>query len=168
MKDGMLSADNSTWKFGAGWSRIVPLVVICVFVAGCATTPSRPIATSRADDQAQILSALQGSADAWNRGDIKGHLAVYVDTATFMTATGPRPGVAQAEAGFLRSYWRDGRPRQTLRFEQVAIRWLDEGAALQTGHFILSGGGEPEQSGWFTLIWQRTGQGWRIVHDHAS
>jgi hypothetical protein len=29
-------------------------------------------------------------------------------------------------------------------------------------------GSEPDQSGWFTLVWQRTADGWRVIHNHSS
>lgn len=119
-------------------------------------------------DAAAIRAATSASADAWNRGDLKGHLAIYVDSVTFMTRTGPRPGVAAIEQSFTTTYFRDGSPKQQLRFEQTTIRRLDTNSALETGRFVLSGGGEPDQSGWFTLIWVRTAQGWKAVHDHSS
>lgn len=121
-----------------------------------------------AGDEAAIHAALQGSADAWNAADLRGHLAIYVDSVTFMTRNGPRPGVAPIEQAFSQTYWRDGRPIQNLRFEQAVVRPLGPGAALQTGRFVLSGGGEAEQSGWFSLVWVRTPHGWRVVHDHSS
>ena len=108
------------------------------------------------------------SAAAWNRGNLKEHLALYVDTVTFMTTNGPRPGVDAVERAFAEKYFRDGRPKQTLSFSQVVLRPLGRDAALETGRFLLSGGGEPEQSGWFTLVWVRTPDGWRVVHDHSS
>lgn len=125
-------------------------------------------ASGWAADQAAIRAATTASADAWNRGDLKGHVAIYVDSVTFMTRNGPRPGVAAIEQSFATTYFRDGRPKQQLRFEQVTIRRLDANSALETGRFILSGGGEPEQSGWFTLVWVRTEAGWKAVHDHSS
>ena len=145
-------------------------LVASLLMGACGSPP--PAAdlspASWAAAEAQIRSALQGSADAWNAADLKGHLAIYVDSATFMTSTGPRRGLAPTEEAFARTYWRDGRRRQNLRFEQAVVRPLGAGAALVTGRFILSGGGEPEQSGWFTLVWVRTSQGWRVVHDHSS
>ena len=119
-------------------------------------------------DTAEIRSLTKASSDAWNRGNLKEHLAFYVDTVTFMTANGPRPGVAAVEKAFSEKYFRDGAPKQTLSFSQVVIRPLGRDAALETGRFLLSGGGEPDQSGWFTLVWMRTVDGWRAVHDHSS
>jgi ketosteroid isomerase-like protein len=125
-------------------------------------------AGAQTDDAAQMLAALQASEDAWNRGDLKGHLAIYGESVTAMTKNGPRPGIAPIEAAFAKAYFRDGKPKQQLRTEQVNVRPLGADAALVTGRFILSGGGEPEQSGWFTLVWQRTPSGWWVVHDHSS
>lgn len=121
-----------------------------------------------AADEAAIRAATLASADAWNRADLKGHTAIYVDSVTFMTGTGPRPGVAAIEQQFSTVFFRDGKPKQNLRFEQVVVRRLDQNSALETGRFILSGGGEPDQSGWFTLVWVRTAAGWKAVHDHSS
>jgi hypothetical protein len=33
---------------------------------------------------------------------------------------------------------------------------------------VLTGGGEMDRSGWFSLTWEKTGAGWRIIHDHSS
>ena len=115
-----------------------------------------------------MLSALKQSADAWNRGDLKGHLAIYDDSVFVMTKTGPRPGIAAIQSSFSAAYFKDGKPKQSLSMEQVTIRVLSTGSALMTGRFILSGGGAPDQAGWFTLIWIRTTSGWKAVHDHTS
>ncbi len=151
-------------------SRWIPVAAL-LLLAACAA-PGAPGASGVPDgwsaDEAAIQRALQGSADAWNAADLRGHLGIYVDSVTFMTRNGPRPGVAPIEQAFSQTYWRDGRPIQNLRFEQAVVRPLASGAALQTGRFVLSGGGEPEQSGWFTLVWVRTPAGWRVVHDHSS
>jgi ketosteroid isomerase-like protein len=149
----------------------VPLAtLVAILMTACATVPpGGPVVPATWEaDRAEILAALRGSSDAWNAADLPGHLAIYVDSVTFMTGNGPRPGVEPVREAFSRTYWRDGRPLQRLDFEQVTIRPLDANAALQTGRFILSGGGRDEQSGWFTLVWVRTAEGWRAVHDHSS
>lgn len=111
---------------------------------------------------------LQASVEAFNRGDLPGHLSIYDPSVTFMTKNGPRPGIAPIETAFRETYFRDGLPKQQLRFEQLAIRPLGTGQAMATGRFVLSGGEEPDQTGWFTLVWSRTAAGWRAIHDHSS
>lgn len=137
---------------------------------GTAPAPSTgvPVPATWAADEAAIRATTRESADAWNRGDLRGHLAFYVDSVTFMTRNGPRPGVDAVERAFTEAYFVDGMPKQRLDFEQVTVRPLGRDAALETGRFVLSGGGLPEQSGWFTLVWIRTADGWRAVHDHSS
>jgi uncharacterized protein (TIGR02246 family) len=150
--------------------RYPSLLLLAFLLGACAAAAPgpAPVPTTWSADEAQIRALTRASAEAWNRGDLKGHLSFYVDTVTFMTRTGPRPGVAAVEEAFTKAYFRDGRPKQTLSFDQVTVRPLGRDAALETGRFLLSGGGEPEQSGWFTLVWVRTAQGWRAVHDHSS
>jgi len=119
-------------------------------------------------DEAEIRQALANSVDAFNRGDLPGHLAIYDPGVTFMTKDGPRPGIAPIEQAFREHYFKDGKPIQQLRFEQLAVRSLGPDSALATARWALAGGGKPELSGWFTLVWQRTAAGWRAVHDHSS
>jgi uncharacterized protein (TIGR02246 family) len=121
-----------------------------------------------AQDEAEIRAAMQASVDAWNRGDLKGHLAIYDPSVTVMTKSGPRPTIEAIEKSFGQAYFVDGRAKQSLRMESISIRSLSGQSALVTGRFVLSGGTEPEQSGWFTLVWIHTAAGWRAIHDHTS
>ncbi|HEX8361150.1 MAG TPA: SgcJ/EcaC family oxidoreductase [Longimicrobium sp.] len=145
-------------------------LLVALSAAACATPPAGagPVPQNWSADEAQIRAAMQASSDAWNRGDLKGHLAIYVDSVTFMTRNGPRPGVAAIEQSFTQTFFQGGQPKQNLRFEQMAVRPLGPGSALGTGRFILSGGGQPDATGWFTLVWVRTADGWRAVHDHSG
>ena len=140
----------------------------CLMLGACAVPSRSPTGIINEQDEAQIFAALQDSVEAWNRGDLKGHLAIYDPSVTVMTKNGPRPTIEAIETSFGRTYFVDGKPKQNLRMESVRVRALSEQSALVTGHFVLSGGTEPEQSGWFTLVWVHTAVGWRAVHDHTS
>jgi ketosteroid isomerase-like protein len=111
---------------------------------------------------------LDESATAWNRGDLDGHLADNADSISFMTRKGPIVGKAKTADALRRSFFKDGKPIQQLRFEQVTIRPLGDDHALVVGRFVLEGGGQPEHSGWFSTIWERRAEGWRVIHDHSS
>jgi ketosteroid isomerase-like protein len=128
-----------------------------------------PAATAGwAADEAEIRRQLAASAEAFNRGDLPGHLAIYDASITFMTKDGPRPGIEPIEAAFREKYFRDGKAIQQLRFEELAVRPLGPDAALATARWTLEGGDQPKQTGWFTLVLQRGSTGWRAVHDHSS
>lgn len=125
-------------------------------------------APAPADAQA-MLAALEDSRIAFNTGDFARHVAVYVDSVTFMTANGPRPGTAPIIRSFEQAYKVNGVVVQQLTFESVTIRALGPDHALMNGRFRLAaGGGRQPATGWFTLIWQRTAAGWKAVHDHSS
>lgn len=156
------------------------LLACAVLVGACtASSPSAPVPGSGtapvasgtgewAQDDAAIRREQQASLDAWNAGSLDGHLALYDPAVTMMTRNGPTTGVDPIREAFTKAFFVNGKPKQSLRMESLALRQLTEGAALMTGRFILFGGGEPERTGWFTLVWVRTPQGWRAVHDHSS
>ncbi len=140
----------------------------CLMLGACAGPSQSPTGIMNKQGESQILAALQASVEAWNRGDLKGHLAIYDPSVTVMTKNGPRPTIEAIETSFGHTYFVDGKPKQSLRMESVRVRALSEQSALVTGRFVLSGGTEAEQSGWFTLVWVHTAVGWRAVHDHTS
>jgi ketosteroid isomerase-like protein len=144
------------------------LAVLLLASCGHRGEPPAPAASTWATYEAQIREMMRSSVDAFNRGDLPGHLAIYDESVTFMTPDGPRPGIAPIEKAFRATYFSGGLPKQQLRIEQLAARPLGHDAALLTGRFVLSGGDEPDQSGWFTTVWSRTPSGWRAVHDHSS
>ena len=71
-------------------------------------------------------------------------------------------------ATYRERYFRDGKAIHQLRFEELAVRPIGPDAALATARWTLEGGDQPGQTGWFTLVLQRIGAGWRAVHDHSS
>jgi ketosteroid isomerase-like protein len=144
------------------------IAAIALALAACTTTAPATGDPMNESDRTQLQVAVQASADAWNRGDLQGHLAIYDASVTVMTREGPRPTVEAIEKSFGQTYFVNGKAKQNLRMERVAVRTLSADAALMTGRFVLSGGNEAEQSGWFTLVWVRTPAGWRAVHDHTS
>jgi ketosteroid isomerase-like protein len=142
--------------------RAVALAVVLVLRAGGAQ------AQGPDGIRGEIQALVEESAAAWNRGDLDGHLADNADSISFMTRQGPIVGKAKTADALRRSFFKDGKPIQQLRFEQVAIRPLGDDHALVVGRFILDGGGQPEHSGWFSTIWERQAGGWRVIHDHSS
>ncbi len=114
-----------------------------------------------------IIQQLMATAVEWNRGSLEGFIAPYAEESTFMTPAGPIGRAAMVER-YRQKYFAAGRPLQTLRFEEVEARGLGTDHALMTGRFVLTGGGLAEQSGRFTLVWVRSREGWRILHDHSG
>ena len=142
-------------------------LLTALLVAACAR-PSSVSGPAPENDAAAIRAVLDSTAAGWNRGDLSRYLWAYDDSATAMGANGPELGVPAIEAQMRRGFWRTGRPLQTLHYEHVEVRMLGEEHALVTGQFVLTGGGQPQRTGWFTTVWKRTPAGWRMIHDHSS
>lgn len=116
-----------------------------------------------------IRSELTAIAVAWNAADIEQHVAPYADSATMMGSRGLIRGRNAIRDLLARGFWRDGKPLQQLRFEEVEVRLLGRGdAAVVTGKFVLTGGDRDEASGRFTTVWERRGGRWLTVHDHSG
>jgi uncharacterized protein (TIGR02246 family) len=145
------------------------MTVLAGFIAfGCESREAVAPVAAASDAGAAIPPALMASADAWNKADLPGHIGLYTDNATFMGGNGPIQGRQRVGESLAKSFWRDGKPKQTLSFDRIEVRALGDRHALSTGHFVLTGGGEADRSGWFSLTWEKTGAGWRIIHDHSS
>jgi uncharacterized protein (TIGR02246 family) len=143
------------------------MMVLCGLLGACATGGARTGAPTAADD-AEIRAVLDSTAAGWNRGELAIYMAAYADTTTSMGAHGLERGLAPIEAGMRAGFWKTGRPLQNLHYEHVDVRFLGRDDALVTGQFVLTGGGRPDRTGFFTTVWARTRAGWRMIHDHSS
>jgi len=147
--------------------KICAIVAILV-AAGCARQMRSSSGFQYASDAAAIKATLDTTAAGWNRGELSVYLSAYADTATAMGSTGLVRGVRGIEGQMRAGFWRAGRPLQALSYDHLEIRPIGPDQAIVTGQYILTGGGRPDRTGWFTTIWVRTARGWRMVHDHSS
>jgi ketosteroid isomerase-like protein len=139
-----------------------------LLIAACSTRmASTSTSPMPAADAAAIRAVFDTTAAGWNRGDLSAYLFAYAPSATAMGRTGLVHGPSGIEQQMREGFWKSGRPLQQLRYDHLEIRPLGGDHALATGQYILSGAGMPDRTGWFTTIWERTGAGWRMIHDHS-
>ena len=146
--------------------RRVPAVLLLVAAAACATAQPAP----QTDVQQQIVAGLTESAAAWNRGDLDGFLAPYLNApTTSYIARDVVRGVPAIRESYANSWFRGGRPAGELSYNNIEVRPLGPNHALAVGHWrvVMRETGQP-RTGIFSLTYQRTPQGWRIIHDHSS
>lgn len=154
-------------SFRSGAARVArrwlapALVVLSLPVAAAAQQHPTP-------DAAAIRAMLDSTAAGWNRGDLVRYLSIYTPDVTSMGRDGFVRGKDAAERVMREGFWRTGRPLQQLHYEHVDVRMLGSDHALVTGQYVLTGGGHPDRTGWFTTVWTRTEEGWRCMHDHSS
>lgn len=125
------------------------------------------VQSSPASSEAEIRARLDSTAMGWNRGDLSTYLAAYTPDASEMLSDGVAHGVDRIEKTMKEGFWRTGRPVQQLHYEHVEVRMLGDDHALVTGQFVLTGAARPQRTGWFTTVWARTSNGWRMIHDHS-
>lgn len=160
----------------------VALVVFATGAAGCAPRgaavdartaelATETAAVAPADSAAvaaEITAAMQQQVAAWNAGDVRGFMDLYRRTrqTTFLSGGVVRQGWQETYAAYERSY-PDRAAMGTLTFSDLVVRPLSPSAALVWGRWRLAREADTP-GGLFTLLFERHGGAWRIVHDHTS
>jgi len=116
----------------------------------------------------QILNELKKSVKAWNDGNIVEYMQSYQKTDSVRFA-----GNGTVSFGWqtVLERYKKGYPDRSamgfLEFSELDVRILSKNYALVFGRWKLTKN-EGNPSGLFTLLFERRGDTWRIVHDHSS
>lgn len=132
------------------------------------TSHAKPKSKRDADIIAAVRAVVDAQKDAWNRGDIEGYMDGYARSGDviFISADSLTRGWQTVHDRYKKIY--DSREKMgTLTFSDLEISVLNSDAAVMIGRWHLQRAND-EPHGRFTLIFRRTKQGWRIVHDHTS
>ena len=125
--------------------------------------------TKRHDKIATAIRAvLQAQSEAWNRGDIEGYMVGYrrSNETVFISGDSLTRGWQTVLDRYKKNY--DSREKMgMLTFSDLEITPIGNDAAVVIGRWHLQRA-KDQPHGRFTLIFRKTKQGWRIVHDHTS
>jgi len=135
------------------------------FILACAA-PKVPLG----DPQREIAALLSRSAGDWNRGDLAGFMSDYAPDSLTSYVSGGHVlyGWQKLFDRYQAAYFAPGKTRDSLTFDEVRVRPLTVDLALCTARFALHRGGAVTASGPFTLLLQKRGSRWLILHDHTS
>jgi len=142
------------------------LLILLVFIFAFSAINAFAQAKMSKDEKA-IRATLDSTAEGWNKGDLNQYLSAYTPQATEMLSNGPAGGVEAIEKTMKEGFWKTGKPLQILRYENIVVRMIGKEGALVTGQYVLSSGGRADRKGWFTTVWIKTKDGWRMIHDHS-
>ena len=157
--------------------RILPsFALCCALLLPAASFPvhaqSREGSQMKTLPQAEldVVKVLLAQERAWNQGDMPGFLSGYKNSPdTLFLSSEVARGYDQMVARYSKNY----PTRETmgrLTFSELEPHLLDERFAVVTGQFDLErskkAGGNA--SGIFSLVLEKTGEGWKIVLDHTS
>ena len=115
-----------------------------------------------------VRAVLDMQVQAWNRGDIEGFMQGYAksDETVFVSGDNVTRGWQTVLDRYKKTY--DSREKMgTLEFSELEIKPLGKDAAVALGRWKLTREKDTPH-GRFTLIFHRTKNGWRIIHDHTS
>ena len=145
------------------------------FLALALLSLSLTAAAQSADDSA-MRKVMDDQAAAWNRGDLAAFMTGYEDSpqTTFVGNTN-----TYGYQTILERYKKSFATKDemgTLIFSQLEIRMLpaSDGKveyAVMYGHFHLdrtAHGVSKKDDGYYSLIWHKTKDGWKIIVDHTS
>ena len=150
--------------------RVNPAFMVAAIYLAAANIP----AIARPEAGEQIRAVIRAQQEAWNRGDIdsfmngyaRGSLQSGSDSTTFVSEDTVTRGWQTVRDRYKKKY-SDREKMGTLTFSDLEITPLANDAAIALGRWKLKRA-KDEPHGRFTLIFRRTSDGWRIVHDHTS
>jgi beta-aspartyl-peptidase (threonine type) len=134
-----------------------------LLVAGTAQAPDRP------SEIKAIRSVLDDQVAAWNARDLGRFMKGYWESErlTFFSGNTKTHGWKATLERYQKKYQGEGKEMGRLSFEELSIDLLGADHALVRGQFRLELSGKVA-TGIFTLIFRKTPDGWRIIHDHTS
>lgn len=153
-------------------------IALCTLFA-CLVITAVPSPAMEAPGEGSVRAIRQVMAQqqsAWNRGDVAGYMHGYKDAPdTTFVGSSVRKGYRQILASYSKHYaTREQMGR--LSFSALDVRLLPGAAgevryATVTGRFHLERtvrGEAGKDDGVFSLLWEKTNDGWKIIMDHTS
>ena len=149
-----------------GLSIAIAYIAITTLSSGVYTTAAPTKLDTKPD--AVIRAVIEAQRDAWNRGDIAGYMDGYARSpnTVFVSGDNVTHGWQTVLDHYKKAY--DSREKMgVLTFSDLEITPLCKDAAVVVGRWHLQRA-KDEPHGRFSLIFRKTRQGWKIVHDHTS
>ena len=137
--------------------------------AGTSSDESDPLHTaSRAE--LDVVKVLVAQEHAWNDGDIEGFVSGYKDSPdTIFIGRDVSRGYRQIVTDYKRDYTTRA-SMGNLAYSELVVTMLNDNFAVCTGKYHVDrdkkNGGPAD--GIFSLVLEKTAQGWKIVLDHTT
>ncbi len=150
------------------------LLLAVVLTVGLGASGSATAAT--ANDTVAIRQVMDQQQAAWNRGDVEGFMRGYKDAPdTTFVGSSVRKGY-RAILDSYRKHYASKAQMGRLTFSDFDVRLLPGARgevryAVVTGRFHLdrtTHGEASKDDGVFSLLWEKTVEGWKIILDHTS
>ncbi|MCO6510321.1 MAG: nuclear transport factor 2 family protein [Aridibacter famidurans] len=144
------------------------MLITCSLILFAATAAYAQSDKQKAKIMTEIEKVLNDQVAAWNDGNIEGFMDGYwkSEEMRFVSGNSISIGWQAALDRYKRSY--DTKEKMgVLTFSDSVVTVLDKNNAYVFGRWTLKRTND-EPTGLFTLVFRRTGDGWKIIHDHTS
>ena len=145
------------------------LVLFAPFALCAQLAEESPLHTA-SQQELDIVKVLLKQQDAWNRGNIDSFAQGYKNSPDIIFLTRQ---ISRGYAGMVEEYKRDYPNKAamgTLTYSDLEVHVLDEKYAVVIGKYHLDRdkkeGGNAD--GLFSLLFEKTDQGWKIIMDHTT
>jgi ketosteroid isomerase-like protein len=150
------------------------LAALLPALGGCAHAPIQVESDAGCEgsfNEAAVVAVLERQREAWNAGDLDAFLDGYERSPELLFTSGAkiRRGFEETRDKYRARYGDARETMGTLSFEILDVRGLGQcaDAAIVLGRWGLTD--TPEAGGGvFSVILERHGKSWEIVHDHTS
>ena len=148
--------------------RTLPASVLLLLLCLAPALVAQPPAAGK--NVAAIQKLMQKQAADWNRGDLPAFVASYKNSPDILfVGNTVQRGYAQVLERYRKNY-PTHEAMGTLAFANLEVVPLDARFATATGNFHLSraksAGGDAQ--GIFSLVFEKTSSGWKIIRDHTT
>ena len=121
-----------------------------------------------AQEKSIILEELKQQEEYWNGGDINRFMDTYYksDSISFTSSNGVNYGWTNILERYKKAY-PTKKEMGRLEFELIELRPLSDTHYLCLGKYTLRYP-ESTSNGFFSLLWQKIDEKWKIISDHTS
>jgi ketosteroid isomerase-like protein len=150
--------------------RLYATVLALFLVAAVSARAQDDQLKTASKQELDIIKVLVAQEDAWNKGDLQTFIQGYKNSPDTLFVTHQ---VFRGVDGMIDEY-RHNYPTKaamgTLGFSELEVHPLDERFAVVLGKYHLDRGKKDggNADGIFSLVFEKTDQGWKIIVDHTT
>ncbi len=147
-----------------------PLLFLMLLPLPFASAQSANQLYTASREQLDVTKVVLAQEASWNKGDLDGYLAKFKDAKdTEAVLNGPVRGMGNIRSAYHTNF-PNAEAMGKLEQSEVEVRELGPDFALATGKYQLSRGKKNggDAQGTFTEIFEKTGDGWKLIFSQTS